>query len=42
MIRRFNSGYLRIEYGEWYVGRFGRPLWRHIEWASASKEWWCR
>jgi hypothetical protein len=41
MIRRFNAAFRRIEYGQWYTGRFGRRLWRHVEWASATEEWWC-
>ena len=29
---RYNKSLMLWERGEWYIGRFGRPLWRHLSW----------
>lgn len=31
---RYNHALMRMERGHWYIGKFGRPLWKHAGFLS--------
>lgn len=35
-VTRYNKSFQLMEVGHWFIGRFGRPLWKHIRWVAGQ------
>jgi len=29
-MKRYNQSYMLFEYGYWFIGRYGKPMWKHL------------